>query len=805
MKTTDTASLSLFLHAQLDHVGFSKERFQQRIEMYDKRSTALSAATRKILDADHIEKVIVGSRREGLALGNSDTDIMQINHGIVCKEYTDNAIAEKRVVFNLEYQNTPPGYAFLRIKPDHEYNPVYYTSIEYGLVYSRRYLSSDKFVRKNEDIYFQKMGYVASNTQYTERKGPSIPKEVFGSFEIDFVRAFPAHCSKHLDEWLNRDREFEWPSKEVQCTVAVLPAYVVPVGQINSEDRDLQWRISFTPAEIHLVHSLNETQIKLLVLLRLIAKHILAPICPAITSYLMKNVAFWLSEQHPALECREECLFDRLLDALLFLQRGIKRKHLPNYMIPDRNLLAGKMIESSVSHDLVQTISYVTENMAGIVSVCIRKYYNKDAMQRRFPNLCSIANSLKTYEAMERLSIKKTHAVNHNDLVNITIGYFKASNVLMMLWYEICYIIIPYIKQYGWKSMLLDVYIEKCSCINTTDATDNVWNITKADSDEKNRVNTCCHERMEKGETSSTISKSSLQQNFNQNRKTHFYDKEKGKDSEVAASEEILETIPRPHSNEILTKRTNNENTTEIFLRDPNDLRINPKLRKFFPSTFPELCCGTVTKERTFFTSSFTKRKTHTITETVATEETPRSFKDALQAVKLCILSLSLKLGNILYILLILVQAFVMENAPFAFCLCILLFNCFVLEEFRYIGVKDFLEISAMILLIAHILSSEKIKALLAITREILNIILSVIYGFFVCMSWLVLILRTWSKKGLFTFSHFEDVGVYTCFTEANTYSRFCQRTFLNSSSCMYHFDTNTISCDDIQTCFTCK
>ncbi|XP_060559911.1 uncharacterized protein LOC132719962 [Ruditapes philippinarum] len=294
---------------------------------------------------------------------------------------------DKRVMFKMEYQNTPPGYVLLRIHSNDQCDPVFYESIEYALVFSRRYLSSDKFVKKNEDLFFQQTGYVAANTKYTEHNGPSLPKKVFNTNEVDFVRAFPANFNGLTETWFNRSRLFNWPSKETQTEITSLPIYVVPVGKLESENRDLQWRISFTPAEIHLVHSLNDTQTKLLVCLRLLCKHIFSPICSTMSSYLMKNVVFWLSEQNPLQHFDEHRLFDRLIDALLYIQNGIRRKHISNYMIMERNLLEGKLLDRSIRRDLDKAIADVIEQLPETLLMCMRYYHDKDSLQLMLPNL----------------------------------------------------------------------------------------------------------------------------------------------------------------------------------------------------------------------------------------------------------------------------------------------------------------------------------------------------------------------------------------------------------------------------------
>ena len=94
------------------------------------------------------------------------------------------------------------------------------------------------------------------------------------------------------------DRMHNWPGDEKILELSKLPTYLVPVGVRGSKHYEYQWRVSFVLHENFLVKSLNDTQMKVFILLRKIAKNYLKPVCDDFTSYMMKNVAFWYFEQH---------------------------------------------------------------------------------------------------------------------------------------------------------------------------------------------------------------------------------------------------------------------------------------------------------------------------------------------------------------------------------------------------------------------------------------------------------------------------------------------------------------------------
>ncbi|XP_053379537.1 uncharacterized protein LOC128548510 [Mercenaria mercenaria] len=72
----------------------------------------------------------------------------------------------------------------------------------------------------------------------------------------------------------------------------------------------------------------------------MLVKHELKPICANITSYIVKNVIFWVFEKRSGTVQRNEFV-EILLLTLVYLKDCICFGCLPNYMIPSRNLLRG--------------------------------------------------------------------------------------------------------------------------------------------------------------------------------------------------------------------------------------------------------------------------------------------------------------------------------------------------------------------------------------------------------------------------------------------------------------------------------
>ena len=185
---------------------------------------------------------------------------------------------------------------------------------------------------------------------FNNRQGPSLPANVTNSkgelkYPIDFVCAVLCHCPSLLHKWRYRRRPQNWPTPDVLDKVASLPVFAVPVPERESVYTFVQWRFCFNFGELILTHSLNHTQMKVYILLKIIAKYLLKPICDHMTSFIMKNVSFWLAEMKPVEEFTPDLLIHRLMDVLTILRESIQAKQLKYYMIPERNLFTGKITD----------------------------------------------------------------------------------------------------------------------------------------------------------------------------------------------------------------------------------------------------------------------------------------------------------------------------------------------------------------------------------------------------------------------------------------------------------------------------
>jgi len=90
---------------------------------------------------------------------------------------------------------------------------------------------------------------------------------------------------------------------------------------------------------------MNDLQVKVYVVLKFVQKDRLKPVCQNFTSYMVKNLVFWVLEETPMRDLTPETLVDRILTAFRHLKQFLENKFLPCYIIPERNLFHGRMNE----------------------------------------------------------------------------------------------------------------------------------------------------------------------------------------------------------------------------------------------------------------------------------------------------------------------------------------------------------------------------------------------------------------------------------------------------------------------------
>ena len=176
-----------------------------------------------------------------------------------------------------------------------------------------------------------------------ERHGPAFTGPARGDLPSqDDVFAFRC-CSwpDSAQEWLDRPRHYGYPSADSIQKFKRLGFLVVAVGHPDSEEENLQWRISFTLQERLLVTRFNSVQLKCYILLKVIKKRIAASgnaTEKTLTSYHCKTAMFYMIENTPQEYWTPENLIRCLTGCLQLIITWIDCGVIPNYFVVAENM-----------------------------------------------------------------------------------------------------------------------------------------------------------------------------------------------------------------------------------------------------------------------------------------------------------------------------------------------------------------------------------------------------------------------------------------------------------------------------------
>ena len=142
-------------------------------------------------------------------------------------------------------------------------------------------------------------------------------------------------------EWLSRNRIHGWPSKELIKQCKSLGFIVVSACHPASDEKQFQWRISFSHQERLLVTQFNSVQLKCYILLKIIKKELIQQYIKedTLTSYHLKTCMLYILENTPSELWVPENLVGCLIMCLQQIHLWIRDEKIPNYFIPGENML----------------------------------------------------------------------------------------------------------------------------------------------------------------------------------------------------------------------------------------------------------------------------------------------------------------------------------------------------------------------------------------------------------------------------------------------------------------------------------
>ena len=329
--------LSCKVSCVMDHLGYGLDIAKHRRETYREIDRKVNS------ENQYWTRIKAGSKGEGLScFYESDHDTLHVDHYTVCTlEGDKRSFPETYTVFTMLNGELHPGHYELKRK---QQGTMLDLEIAQAMVLDSEsgdaYISSELYTKARRK---DKLGEISFDEQVASIAGPSVPG-TDGKVTWDSVHAFRCVCQQQLlQEWINRPRHHNWPPPDLVEEIAQVEAQLVPVGCKGSENRGMEWRVCFIPSELKLSESWNEAQYKLYILLKMINKATLKPICEEMSSYILKNIVFWMAEAKSRESFTSETLLNNLTSSLEMLEQCIQKNELFYYMIRSRNLLTGRL------------------------------------------------------------------------------------------------------------------------------------------------------------------------------------------------------------------------------------------------------------------------------------------------------------------------------------------------------------------------------------------------------------------------------------------------------------------------------
>src|SRR6218665_1995250 len=163
-------------------------------------------------------------------------------------------------------------------------------------------------------------------------------------FGIDVVRSvWCPHWPEEAHGWLNRPKNNGWPTTDTISEVVQTGCHFIYSQHRSCRNDNLQWRFSFSMAEVILIQSWTQTQQIVYHLLRYFGKReLMRKDCPkedeVLCTYHLKTLMLWTCEEMSPEWWKSASIIAICSELLHKLSEWLKKRHCPNYFIPEANL-----------------------------------------------------------------------------------------------------------------------------------------------------------------------------------------------------------------------------------------------------------------------------------------------------------------------------------------------------------------------------------------------------------------------------------------------------------------------------------
>ena len=208
---------------------------------------------------------------------------------------------------------------------------------------------------------------------------------------VDIVPSIKCDSWPRIAKDWNRRKRF-WPPKSLMNRIIQEGHHVV--GKVSpGGDPGLEWRLSFSEAELTLAEHRTHIQKKIYYIFKTIFKENLGK-SDVISTYYLKTIMMWAMEQNPPEYWREDNIGQAVLGLLDDLYQALLTRNLSHYFMPQLNLL--RHISWDILDEEADDLLHLRKNILNI--------------NRSEPILLSPNAKGTEYETVMRVSRKKFKA-----------------------------------------------------------------------------------------------------------------------------------------------------------------------------------------------------------------------------------------------------------------------------------------------------------------------------------------------------------------------------------------------------------
>ncbi|VDI27897.1 Hypothetical predicted protein [Mytilus galloprovincialis] len=328
MLVTKRRTASLAINEVLDGIGAS-DNARRRRQFKTKLTEAAMNVTIKCL-AESSAFYSFGSHSEGATTFDMNSDIDQVvcpTNCIVIQNMSD-WVPKKQCYLIVADELSFPGYVKLqRLKTDKPEPYIALDSLHAIDQHGRIVLRNTCFKDLTNMPKFDQHGPAFT---YHEEPG-------FQSRDVVFALLVPKY----------RMQTCIWSRQSRQQTLSpteTCQALVVAVCHPFSSDKELEWRLSFSFLEQRFIHSLNDTQMKCYILLKMIKGTFIQPVIgDSLSSFHCKNSIFYLSTETNKSFWRPVNILSCLHLLLRRILEWVEAENCPHYFKKDENLFNNKI------------------------------------------------------------------------------------------------------------------------------------------------------------------------------------------------------------------------------------------------------------------------------------------------------------------------------------------------------------------------------------------------------------------------------------------------------------------------------